>query len=63
MFKSLRRKDRPLEILSMITAGAFIIGFSLFLITQVHTCVTCDGKVMKTVFDTYVCVDESAIKE
>lgn len=61
MFEVFKRKgDKHVPtILGIIIAG-FVI---LFLGTQLKTCVTCDGVVMKTVWDTYVCVEESVLKD
>jgi hypothetical protein len=40
-----------------------IVGVLAFiLVTQVKACVTCDDVLVKTMWNTYACVDESALK-
>ena len=54
-------KIRKFLNLSAIAVVCFALLF--FMSTQIKTCVTCDGVIMKTVWDTYVCVDESVLKD
>jgi len=62
MFDTFAKGRRTNDIVVIVLCAAFLIFFAGFVITQVNTCVTCDGVVMKTMWDTFVCVDESAIQ-